>query len=66
MTKKITRMFVCRTNMGLTQAELARRIGVTQPRISAWENVRADIPQKRRAQIGRILGLRPEVLTDEL
>lgn len=64
--KKITRMFLNRTAMGVTQAELARRVGVTQPRISAWENAKADIPPYRAKQIGEILGLRPEVLTDEL
>ena len=63
MTKKITRMFVCRTNMGMTQLELARTIGVTQPRISAWENGKADIPPFRAKQIGEALGLAPDQLT---
>lgn len=62
---KVTKMFVARKRAGLTQAALAHMVGVTQPRISAWENGRADIPEKRRTQIAQILGVWHEQLTDE-
>lgn len=65
MTKRITRMFLHRKRMGWSQVRLAEMIGVTQPRISAWENGTMDIPPYRAKQIGELLGLRPEVLTDE-
>lgn len=64
--KKITRMFVCRVNMGWTQKRLAEQIGVTQPRVSAWESGRVDIPPRRAKQLGEALGLDPAKLTDEL
>lgn len=66
MKKKITRMFVHRKNMGWTQVRLAEWIGVTQPRISAWETGAMDIPEKRARQIGEALGLDPDKLTDEV
>ncbi len=52
--------------MGLTQKQIAEEIGVTQPRISAWENGTADCPPLRRAQIAKLLEVDPETLTDEL
>ena len=65
MTRKITKMFLARKRAGLTQARLAELIGVTQPRISAWETGSADIPPKRRAQVAMILSVFAEQLTDE-
>lgn len=65
MTRVITRMFIHRKKMGLTQHELATRIGVTQPRISGWETGVVEVPPKRREQLGLILGLDPAKLTDE-
>lgn len=62
---RITKMFVRRRTMNLTQAQLAAEIGVTQPRISAWENGRADVPPKRAAMIAKLLDLDPAELTDE-
>lgn len=58
-------MFVRRRMMNLTQAQVAEAVGVTQPRISAWENVRADIPPKRAAMIAKLLDLDASELTDE-
>lgn len=65
MTPSVTKMFVARRRAGLSQAKLAEMIGVTQPRISAWENRKADIPAKRRAQIARVLSVFAEQLTDD-
>ena len=62
---KVTKMFVRRKRMGLTQATLAQMVGVTQPRISAWENGKADVPEKRRAQIAEALGIAAGELTED-
>ena len=63
--KKITKMMVARLRLGMTQDELARAVGVTQPRISIWENGKADIPNARRVQIAELLGLLPGELDEE-
>lgn len=60
----ITRMAVRRKRLGLSQATVAAHIGVTQPRVSAWENRRADLPPKRREQIAELLGIDADTLTD--
>lgn len=65
MTRAITRMFIARHRMGLTQAQVAAEIGVTQPRISAWENRVMDLPPKRRAQLAKLLDADSETLTDD-
>ena len=64
--RTITKMKAQRMRLGLTQAALAERIGVTQPRISAWENGKADIPAKRQRQIARILEIDGSILTEAL
>lgn len=65
MTRAVTYMFLARRRLGMSQAELARRVGVTQPRVSAWETKSADVPKKRRKKIAEILGLNPDYLTEE-
>lgn len=62
---KITQMFLARKRLGWTQLRLAEVVGVTQPRISAWERGQADIPDIRRRQIARALGVEAGTLTDE-
>ncbi len=62
--KKITNMMVARLRLGLTQAELAWIIKVTQPRISIWESGMADIPPARRTQLAAVLYLKPEELEE--
>lgn len=59
-------MHIARRRMGLTQAQVAAEIGVSQPRVSAWETTMADIPPARRAQIAKILDVDPDTLTDEV
>jgi len=61
----ITKMFLARRRLGLTQKAVADEVGVTQPRISAWETGMVTIPEARRALIGIALGLDPDTLTDE-
>ena len=65
MTKRITKMFRARKKLGWTQVRLAETLGVTQPRISVWESGLVDIPELRRKQIGKALGVDPDELTDE-
>jgi len=51
-----------RRDRGLTQVELAERLGVTQPAVSDYENDDIRLPADVVIQIARILG----VSTDEL
>ena len=51
-----------RRDKGLTQVELAERLGVTQPAVSDYENDDIRLPADVVVQIGAILG----VSTDEL
>lgn len=52
----------CRKDRGLTQKELAERLGVTQPVVSDYENDVIRIPADMVIQLAEILG----VSTDEL
>jgi transcriptional regulator with XRE-family HTH domain len=51
-----------RRDLGMTQAELAERLGVTQPAVSDYENDDIRLPADVVVQIARIVG----VSTDEL
>lgn len=44
-----------RERAGLTQAQLAVRLGVSQPAVSDWENGRKPIPTARLADIAAVL-----------
>lgn len=44
-----------RMRAGLTQAELAAKVGVPQPHISAWESEKKPIPPEREARLRKIL-----------
>lgn len=46
-----------REELGLGQAELAERVGVTQQTISRWENGEVIPPPKRLAKVARALDL---------
>ena len=52
---RLTRFAVERRRLGISQQDLAGRLGVTQPRISAWETGRTPIPRARRKEIADIL-----------
>lgn len=65
MTRAITKMFLARKRLGYSQADLAQKIGVTQPRISGWETRAVDMPPGRRKQIARVLTADPDTLTDD-
>jgi type I restriction enzyme M protein len=45
-----------RTREGLTQAELAREVGVSQGQISAWETGRTSPPDEHQHALKRVLG----------
>lgn len=51
-----------RLNAGLTQAELADRIGAAQHTISLYENDRQDMSAKRLFEIAKTLGVLPDSL----
>lgn len=61
----ITRMRVERHRRGITQTKLAETIGVTQPRISLWENRHQDLPPLRRGQIAKALETDPNTLLED-
>lgn len=50
-----------RTDAGLTQTELARRIGVTQPMVAAWESGAREPSVATFRRLVRALGLRLEL-----
>lgn len=68
MTRNVTltRMHVERVRREITQQALADDLGVTQPRISAWERLLTPIPKARRARIAQLLGLEPHQLDEEI
>lgn len=51
-----------REDLGLAQAELAERVGVTQQTISRWENGEVAPPPKRLAAVAEVLNLKLERL----
>lgn len=55
--KPYTVMRAKRERLGISQAELARHLGVSQARVSVWENRRAPMPPARAEEIARFLGL---------
>ncbi len=57
MTRALTKMFLARRRLGLTQAQVAEAIGVTQPRISAWETRTVPIPDARLGPLSELLGV---------
>jgi transcriptional regulator with XRE-family HTH domain len=61
----VTKMFVRRRQTGITQTNLAKEIGVTQPRISLWERRLQDLPPRRRDQIAQVLDLEPTTLLED-
>ena len=58
----MTIMKFIRVTSGMTQAELAALIGVTQPKISAWETRREDVPLRRVEEIAGLFHVAPEKL----
>jgi transcriptional regulator with XRE-family HTH domain len=61
----VTKMFVRRRQYGASQTELAKEIGVTQPRISLWERRLQELPPRRRDQIAQYLDMDPATLLED-
>ncbi len=55
--KTLTIMRALREQAGMSQAQLADAIGVSQGKISTWESGLVPIPAKRERQIADLLGL---------
>src|SRR3546814_16587917 len=54
-----------RTKAGLSQAEVAKRMGVSPPSISSWEKGRARPKRGRMAKLATILGVPISDLLDD-
>ncbi|NDY55876.1 helix-turn-helix transcriptional regulator [Desulfovibrio sulfodismutans] len=54
-----------REHLGLTQGEVARRMGVTQPTYAGFEQPGRILRYSTRSRIARALGIEPEQLKDE-
>ncbi len=54
-----------RTKAGLNQAEVAKRMGVSAPSVSSWENGRARPKRGRVAKLAAILGVQTSDLLDD-
>ncbi|WP_447750340.1 helix-turn-helix domain-containing protein [Sphingopyxis fribergensis] len=54
-----------RTSAGLNQAEVAKRMGVSAPSVSSWENGRARPNRGRMAKLAAILGVQTSALLDD-
>jgi DNA-binding XRE family transcriptional regulator len=50
------RLFACRETAGLTQAEVAEQLGISQRAYSAWEREPVAILPERLAELAAILG----------
>lgn len=59
-TGEVIRMF--RELKGWTQAELAKRCGISTTNISLLENEKVDIGKKRAEQIAKAIGVHPAII----
>ncbi|KTE14005.1 helix-turn-helix domain-containing protein [Sphingopyxis sp. H115] len=59
------RLLHFRTDAGLSQADVAKQMGVSAPSISSWENGRARPKHGRMAKLAAILGVETSDLLDE-
>jgi transcriptional regulator with XRE-family HTH domain len=50
-----------RKSLGMTQRELAKRLGVTPQAVGQWESGGMDVPIKRIPQLEDILGIKIEL-----
>lgn len=52
----------CRVKAGLTQAKLAKAVGVSQPNYQRWESGVASIPEDKLKKLSKVLGIEADVL----
>jgi transcriptional regulator with XRE-family HTH domain len=57
-----TKLKQFRVRAGLTQAKLAKRVGVTQPNYQRWESGAAPIPEDKLRKLAKTLETSPEAL----
>lgn len=62
MTRVFTVMRARREQLGMTQADIATALGVTQPRISAWESGSVLMPRQRQIEVAGMLNVDPDKL----
>lgn len=57
-----TKLKQFRVRAGMTQAELAKKVGVTQPNYQRWEAGAAPVPNDKLAKLAKVLKASPEAL----
>src|ERR1700722_1167372 len=57
-----TKLKQFRVRAGLTQAKLAKKVGVTQPNYQRWEAGAAPFPKEKLKKLPKALGASPEAL----
>jgi transcriptional regulator with XRE-family HTH domain len=51
-----------RVRAGMTQAKLAKKVGVTQPNYQRWESGSAPVPEEKLKKLAKVLGTSAEAL----
>jgi transcriptional regulator with XRE-family HTH domain len=57
-----TKLKQFRVQAGMTQAKLARKVGVTQPNYQRWESGSAPVPEEKLKKLAKVLGTSSEAL----
>lgn len=57
-----TRLKQFRVRAGMTQAKLAKKVGVTQPNYQRWESGSAPVPEEKLKKLAKVIGTSPEAL----
>lgn len=57
-----TKLKQFRVRAGMTQAKLAKKVGVTQPNYQRWESGAAPVPEDKLNKLAKVLGTSPEAL----
>src|SRR5438874_9377146 len=57
-----TKLKQFRVRAGMTQAKLAKKIGVTQPNYQRWESGSAPVPDDKLKKLAKVLETSPEAI----
>src|SRR5258708_2623137 len=57
-----TKLKQYRVRAGMTQAKLAKKVGVTQPNYQRWESGSAPVPEEKLNKLAKVLETSPEAL----
>jgi transcriptional regulator with XRE-family HTH domain len=60
-----TRLFALRGTAGLTQQEVAQKLGISQPSYALWERKDVSLKPEQLARLAKIVGTRVEELIEE-